>query len=53
MLIHPLRRLDPTTASLGTDSPVKEDVLIIDVPSRTIASKGIFSPGLIIISSPN
>ena len=51
-LIHPLNTSSPESTSFGMDSPVKAEVSIKELPSTTIPSKGIFSPGFITIVSP-
>ncbi len=52
MLIHPLITSSPLTISLGRLSPVSALVFRVEVPSVTIPSMGIFSPGLTIIIEP-
>ena len=44
-LTQPLMTASPTVASRGTDSPVSATVSSEVVPSRTVPSSGIFSPG--------
>ena len=42
----------PVLLLTGIDSPVASDSSIKDSPSMTLPSEGIFSPGLMIITSP-
>jgi len=51
IFIVPLITLSFTVTSFGTDSPVREEVLIELEPSIITPSRGIFSPGLTIIIS--
>ena len=51
LLIMPARTVSFTLIDLGTGSPVKGNVSTKEEPSITSPSRGIFSPGLIIISS--
>ena len=44
-LTHPLMISSPTVALRGTDSPVSAAVSIMEVPSVTIPSSGMRSPG--------
>ncbi len=49
---HPDRTSSPTAISLGSLSPVNATVLSDEVPSRTVPSRGIFSPGFTNMVSP-
>ncbi len=50
--IVPLKSSSPGTTSRGSDSPVKAEVSKVELPEISLLSRGIFSPGLIIIISP-
>ena len=52
ILINPDRSSTPSSALLGTDSPVSAEVSISEMPSMTVPSSGILSPGLIMMISP-
>ena len=52
LFINPDKTSSPTDTSLNKDSPVSADVSIILIPSTTVPSKGIFSPGFTTIKSP-
>ena len=52
VFMQPLTALSPGVNSRGIDSPVRADVSITALPSITLPSKGIFSPGFTIIISP-
>ena len=52
MLIVPETTSVPGNTSRGMDSPVSARVSRVDVPSTTLPSRGIFSPGRTTILSP-
>ena len=51
-LTQPLMISSPTTAFLGTDSPVRAAVSMRDSPSTTTPSRGILSPGFTTMMVP-
>ena len=50
--MHPLKTSLSFSTSLGRLSPVRDEVSSDDVPSMTLPSSGIFSPGFTNILSP-
>ncbi len=51
-LMQPLRTSSPGFASRGSGSPVRAEVLTLELPSSTVPSSGIFSPGRTAMVSP-
>ena len=43
--MHPPITISPAITNLGKDSPVNDFVSILETPSTTVPSNGIFSPG--------
>ncbi len=52
MFTHPEITSSPTVTSRGRLSPVSATVLRLELPSRTVPSSGIFSPGFTTMVSP-